>query len=52
MISTTRGLSAVGGRTVGMNAFGSVPAAPSAWDILPRGDDRPSGGTDEVAARR
>jgi diguanylate cyclase (GGDEF)-like protein len=52
MISTTRGLSAVGGRTVGMNAFGGTPAAPSVWDILPRGDDRPSGGTDEVAARR
>ena len=52
MISTTRGLSAVGGRTVGMNAFGGVPAAPSAWDILPPGDDRPSGGADEVAARR
>jgi diguanylate cyclase (GGDEF)-like protein len=52
MISTTRGLSAAGGRTVGMNAFGGVPAAPSAWDTLPRGDDRPAGGTDEVAARR
>ncbi len=49
MISTTRGLSAVGG----MNAFGGgVPAAPSVWDVLPRGDNRPSGGTDEVAARR
>ena len=51
MISTTRGLSAVGGRTASMNAFG-VPAAPSVWDVLPRGDNRPSAGTDEAVARR
>jgi diguanylate cyclase (GGDEF)-like protein len=52
MISTTRGLSAVGGRTAAsMNAFGGVPAAPSAWDVLPRGNARPSGDADEITAR-
>ena len=52
MISTTRGLSAVGARTAAsMNAFGGVPATPSGWDILPRGK-APAGDTDEVAARR
>jgi diguanylate cyclase (GGDEF)-like protein len=52
MISTTRGLSAVGGRSAaGMNAFGGVTAAPSAWDVLPRGNARPSGNADEVTAR-
>jgi len=52
MISTTRGLSAVGGRTAGsMNAFGGAPAAPSVWDVLPRGDARPAGDADEVATK-
>lgn len=52
MISTTRGLSAVGARTAAsMNAFGGVPAAPSVWDVLPRGDGRPAGDTDEVTAK-
>ena len=52
MISTTRGLSAVGARTAAsMNAFGGVPAAPSVWDVLPRGDARPAGDTDEVTAK-
>ena len=52
MISTTRGLSAVGARpAASMNAFGGVPAAPSAWDVRPRGDARPAGDTDEVTAK-
>ena len=53
MISTTRGLSAVGARTAAsMNAFGGgVPAAPSVWDVLPRDQVRPAGDTDEVRAR-
>ena len=46
MISTTRGLSAVGAR---MNAFGG--ATPSVWDVLPRGDGRPACDTDEVTAK-
>jgi diguanylate cyclase (GGDEF)-like protein len=50
MISTTRGLSAVGGGTAGMDVSGGRPA-PSIWDVLPRGEARPSGDTDEVAAR-
>jgi diguanylate cyclase (GGDEF)-like protein len=52
MISTTRGLSAVGGRTAdSMNAFGGVPVAPSAWDVLPRGDTHPAGDANEVATK-
>ena len=52
MISTTRGLSAVGGRTAAsMNAFGGVPAPPSVWDVLPRGDARPAGDADGVATK-
>ena len=52
MISTTRGLSAVGARTAAsMNAFGGVPAAPSVWDVRPRGDAHPAGDTDEVTAK-
>ncbi len=52
MISTTRGLSAVGARTAdGINAFGGVPVAPSAWDVLPRGNARPAAEADEVPSR-
>ncbi len=52
MISTTRGLSAVGGHTVaGASAFGGMPATPSVWDVLPRGNTRPAGDADEVAAQ-
>jgi len=51
MISTTRGLSAVGGQAVSINGIGSVPAAPSAWDVLPVGDAPPAGDTDEVATK-
>jgi diguanylate cyclase (GGDEF)-like protein len=52
MISTTRGLSAVGGRTAAtMNAFGGVPVAPSAWDVLPRGDTHPASDANEVATK-
>jgi hypothetical protein len=62
MISTSRGLSAVGGGhgTVGANAFGIVPAMdaapamPSAWDVLPPGVPQPVVGigddTGEVTA--
>jgi diguanylate cyclase (GGDEF)-like protein len=52
MISTTRGLSAVGARTAaGANGFGGVPAAPSVWDILPRGNGQPAADADDVKAR-
>ncbi len=52
MISTTRGLSAVGGRaTAGLNAFGGVPESPSVWDVLPRGNARPADEADEVTSR-
>ena len=52
MISTTRGLSAVGGRTAdGINAFGGGPVSPSAWDVLPRGNARPAAEADEVPSR-
>lgn len=62
MISTSRGLSAVGGGhgTAGANAFGIVPAMdaapamPSAWDVLPPGVPQPVVGigddTGEVTA--
>ncbi len=49
MISTSRGLSAVGGRgDGGASAFGGVPAtaAPTAWDVLPAG--APVGEADEA----
>ncbi|HLH58016.1 MAG TPA: hypothetical protein VKV33_02575, partial [Streptosporangiaceae bacterium] len=55
MISTTRGLSAVGGHGAdGSNAFGGVPAdaaAPSAWDVPPEpsAGTRPAGGSGQVA---
>ncbi|MGA2829607.1 MAG: GGDEF domain-containing protein [Streptosporangiaceae bacterium] len=51
MISTTRGLSAVGGQTVSINGIGGVPAAPSAWDVLPVGNPHPAGDTDEIATK-
>jgi len=52
MISTTRGLSAVSARSdAAMNTFGgAAPAAPSVWDVLPRGDTEPADGVDPVAA--
>jgi diguanylate cyclase (GGDEF)-like protein len=58
MISTSRGLSAVGGRgDGGASAFGGVPAtaAPTAWDVLPAGTPAgtpagEAGEADEVAA--
>jgi diguanylate cyclase (GGDEF)-like protein len=51
MISTTRGLSAVGGQTVSINGIGGVPAAPSAWDVLPVGNPHPADDTDEIATK-
>lgn len=52
MISTSRGLSAVGARTAsGVDVFSEAPAKPSAWDVLPRNGSRTAGDTDEVAAR-
>ena len=52
MISTSRGLSAVGARTAsGGDVFSGTPAKPSAWDVLPRDKSRTAGDTDEVAAR-
>lgn len=52
MISTTRGLSAVGARTASDgDALGGAPAKPSAWDVLPRGKSRTAGDPDEVPAR-
>jgi diguanylate cyclase (GGDEF)-like protein len=51
MISTTRGLSAVGGQAVSINGIGGVPAAPSAWDVLPVGNPHPAGDTDEIATK-
>jgi diguanylate cyclase (GGDEF)-like protein len=63
MISTSRGLSAVGGRgDGGASAFGGVPApaaGPTAWDVLPAGPplgqasngaSNGAGDADEVAA--
>jgi diguanylate cyclase (GGDEF)-like protein len=56
MISTSRGLSAVGGRSSsGTSLFGGTPvmaAAPTAWDVLPP-DGAPAGeagDADEIAA--
>ncbi len=54
MISTTRGLSAVGGRGAnGSNVFGGVPAkaaVPSAWDVPPEpAGTRPAGDSGQVA---
>jgi len=52
MISTTRGLSAVGARSASDgDVFGGAPAKPSAWDVLPRGKSRTAGDPDEVPAR-
>jgi diguanylate cyclase (GGDEF)-like protein len=52
MISTSRGLSAVGARTAsGVDVFSEAPAKPSAWDVLPGDRSRTAGDTDEVAAR-
>jgi diguanylate cyclase (GGDEF)-like protein len=52
MISTSRGLSAVGARTAsGVDGFSGTPAKPSAWDVLPRDKSRTAGDPDEVAAR-
>jgi diguanylate cyclase (GGDEF)-like protein len=53
MISTSRGLSAAGGRgTIGSGAFGgiSVNEAPTAWDVPVSARPRRIGDTDEVAA--
>jgi diguanylate cyclase (GGDEF)-like protein len=51
MISTSRGLSAVGGRSGdGANLFGGVPAmaaAPTAWDVLPP-EGAPADGADST----
>jgi len=52
MISTTRGLSAVGARTAsGGDVFSGAPAKPSAWDVPPGDKSRTAGDTDEVGAR-
>ena len=52
MISTTRGLSAVGARVAsGEDVLSGAPAKPSAWDVLPRDKSRTAGDTDEVATR-
>jgi diguanylate cyclase (GGDEF)-like protein len=52
MISTSRGLSAVGARTAsGVDVFSEAPAKPSAWDVPPRDKSRTAGDADEVAAR-
>ncbi len=52
MISTSRGLSAVGARTAsGVDVFSEAPAKPSVWDVLPRDRSRTAGDADEVAAR-
>jgi diguanylate cyclase (GGDEF)-like protein len=51
MISTTRGLSAVGARTAaGVDAFGGAPVKPSAWDVVPRDSSLASGDTDDIPA--
>ena len=51
MISTTRGLSAVGARTAaGADSLGGAPVKPSAWDVLPRDSSRAAGDTDEIPA--
>ena len=51
MISTTRGLSAVGARTAaGADAFGGAPVKPSAWDVVPRDSSRAADDTDEIPA--
>ncbi len=51
MISTTRGLSAVGARTAARSdSFGGAPVKPSAWDVLPRDSSTAAGDTDEIPA--
>ena len=44
MISTTRGLSAVGARMAGgADSLGGAPVKPSAWDVLPRDSSTAAG---------